>query len=408
MEPYMRLTDTEIRNAKIHSVAYKLADGRGLYLLVQPNGSKLWRMKYRFGGKEKKLSFGSYPQVSLKLARSRCEDARANLEIGRDPSQLRLEAKLAVAADAFNSFEAVAEEYITKREEEGWALNTLSKARWLLAELTPLHRRPVREITPMEILAILTRIKKEGKRETARRLRSFCGRVFRFAVATGRADLDPAESLKGALTAPVVKHRAAITDPKTFGELLRAIESYDGNATTRAALHLSAHLFQRPGEIRQMEWVELKLAETEWIIPAARMKARRPHKVPLSRQVIATLEGLRPLTGNGRYVFGGNNSRRPMSENTVNKALRRLGYAGDMMTAHGFRSTASSLLNESGRWNPDAIERALAHGDPDRVRSAYHRADYWDERVEMAQWWSDYIDALRDGADIIPFPVRSV
>ena len=254
------------------------------------------------------------------------------------------------------------------------------------------------------MFAALKKVERAGHRETAKRLRSFASRVFRFAVSTGRANTDPAETLRNALASPIVKHYAAITDPKSLGELLRAIDGYSGEPATLAALQLTPHVFQRPGEVRQMQWQELDLEAGVWTIPAERMKQRSPHVVPLSRQSVETLRGMQALTCNGKFVFPSIRTReRPMSENTVNGALRRLGYAGSEMTAHGFRSTASTLLNESGRWNPDAIERALSHAEKNQVRAAYNRGSYWAERVQMAQWWSDYLDRLKSGAAVIPF-----
>jgi integrase len=289
--------------------------------------------------------------------------------------------------------------------KEGLAEATIIKARWFLDLLRPsIGRMPIAEIQPQDLFAALKKIERAGHRETAKRLRSFSSRVFRYAVATARATADPAQTLRGALASPIVKHYAAITDPKALGELLRAIDSYSGEPATLAALRLTPHVFQRPGEVRQMRWSEVDLDQAIWTIPAERMKQRQPHAVPLSRQSVTILAEMRGLTGNGKFVFPSLRSReRPMSENTVNGALRRLGYAGSEMTAHGFRSTASTLLNESGKWNPDAIERALSHAEKNQVRAAYNRGSYWNERVEMAQWWSDYLDRLMVGGDVIAF-----
>lgn len=409
----MALTDTAIRNAKPRSKPYKLADEKGLHLLVNPSGGLLWRMKYRADGSddqgqpkriEKLLSLGSYPEISLKTARALRDDARKKLMEGIDPGQAKKEAKIATMLGAANSFGAVAEEYITRLEREDRAEATLAKLRWLLALLMPaIGSRPVADVTPHELLAVLKKIEHTGKRETANRMRSFASRVFRYAVATARASNDPAQMLLGALTQPKVKHHAAITDPIKLGELLRAIDGYQGQPATVLALRLTPHIFQRPGEVRQMEWSEVDFEKAVWTIPAARMKMREPHHVPLSEQALAILRDMQSLTGNGRFVFPSiRSASRPMSENTINGALRRLGYGGDEMTAHGFRSTASSLLNESGKWNPDAIERALSHKEGNQVRAAYHRSIYWPERVQMAQWWSDFLDTLRQGAVVIP------
>jgi len=406
----MALTDTAVRLAKAGDIDRKLSDEKGLYLLVTATGSKLWRVKYRIAGKEKKLALGSYPAVSLKDARAKRDEARRTTEAGNDPAAVKREARLAKQIANANTFAAVAAEYIAKQEAEGKAAVTIAKTRWLLAKLTPaLGTRPVSEISPHELLAILKASERAGQRETARRLRSFASRVFRYAVATARASFDPAQPLLGALTSPVAKHHAAITDPVAFGGLLRAIASYSGQPVTTIALRFTAHVFQRPGEIRQAEWSEIDFDKAEWVIPAARMKQRQPHRLPLSRQAVAILRQAEALSGGGHYVFPKLGSPlKPMCENAINGALRRMGFHADTMTAHGFRSTASSLLNESGKWSPDAIERALAHADGNQVRAIYHRGAHWPERVEMAQWWSDYLDTLRDGATVIRLKLTAV
>jgi integrase len=415
----MALTDTAIKNAKPKTRPYKLADEKGLHLLVQPSGGLLWRMKYRADGSddqgqpkrvEKLLSFGRYPEVTLKGARALRDDARKKLAEGHDPGQIKKVAKIASVLGAANSFAAVAEEYIRRMEQEGRAEATMNKVRWLSALLMPaIGSRPVAEVTPHELLVVLKKVEQAGKRETASRMRSFASRVFRYAVATARASNDPAHMLLGALVPPKVTHHAAITDPKALGELLRAIEGYQGQPATVFALRLAPHIFQRPGEVRQMEWAEVDFDKAVWTVPAARMKMREAHHVPLSRQAVAILRDIYALTGRGRLVFPSiRSTSRPMSENTVNAALRRLGYESNQMTAHGFRSTASSLLNESGKWNPDAIERALAHRESNQVRAAYHRSVYWPERVQMAQWWSDHLDLLRLGAEVVRFPTGAV
>lgn len=393
----MPLNDVAIRAAKPGPKPIKLSDEKGLFLLVAPSGGKLWRLKYRIAGKEKKLALGSYPDVALKDARERSAEARKLIAAGIDPSAKRRVDRLDATLKAATTFKAVADEYIAKSEREGRAAVTVLKARWLLSLLEPaLGTRPVDEISPVELLAALKKIESKGHLETARRMRSLASRVFRYAVSTARASSDPAAALRGALVAPVATHHAAILDTKGVGALLRAIESYDGQPMTQLALKLAPHVFVRPGELRQAEWTEIDLEAGVWKIAASKMKMRQPHKVPLSRQAIEILRAAQPLTGRHRYVFAslypGN---RPMSENTINAALRRLGYTGDEMTAHGFRAMASTLLNESGKWNPDAIERALAHKASDGVRGAYHRGAHWAERVEMAQWWSDYLDTLR-------------
>jgi integrase len=403
----MALTDTTIKLAKAGVADRKLADEKGLYLLITTSGSKLWRLKYRIDGKQKKLALGSYPDVGLKEARARRDAARTAAEAGNDPAAAKREARIARKFASANTFGAIAGEFIAKLEAEKKADITIAKTRWLLSKLSPsLGKRPIAEISPHELLAVLKAVEGKGKRETARRLRSFSSRVFRYAVVTARATIDPAQALQGALIAPTVTHRAAIIEPEAFGALLRAIDAYAGQPATQLALRFTAHVFQRPGEIRKAEWAEIDFDKAVWAIPAARMKQRQAHRVPLSKQAIAILNEAKALTGDGRFIFPKLGSPlKPMCENAINQALRRMGFGKTEMTAHGFRSTASSLLNESGKWNPDAIERALSHADSDQVRSAYHRGAHWAERVEMAQWWSDHLGTLRKGAEIVPITV---
>jgi integrase len=393
----MALTDTAIRNAKPKDRPYKVGDTQGLYLLVNPAGSKLWRLKYRIRGVERKLALGAYPEVSLADARTNRDAARKHLARDVDPNAVKRQSRIDATVRAGNSFASIAGELIEKKKREGLAEATLEKQRWLLKLLGPeLGRRPIAEITPQELLHELKKHERRGRLETAKQLRSFASRVFRFGAATARAENDPALLLLGALTSPPVKHFAAITDPKEFGGLLRAIADYQGDPSVIYALKLTPYVFQRPGEIRQMEWSEVDFDKAVWIIPVAKMKMRQPHTVPLSRQALAILAEMRQLSGSGRFVFPSvRTSTRPISDNTVNAALRRLGYSKDQMTAHGFRTSASSMLNESGKWNPDAIERALAHMVAGSVRRIYNQSAYWPERVQMAQWWSDYLDDLR-------------
>lgn len=404
----MALTDTTIRLAKAGPSDRKLADEKGLYLLVTTTGSKLWRLKYRMDGKEKKLALGAYPTVGLKEARAECDEARKVAQSGSDPAVAKREARVAKRIASANTFAAIAEEYIAKLEAEGRAGVTVGKTRWLLSKLSPsLGTRPITEITPHELLAVLRASERKGQRETARRLRSFASRVFRYAVATARATADPAQPLLGALVAPVARHHAAITDPVAFGGLLRAIEGYSGQPITKLALRFTSHVFQRPGEIRQAEWSEIDFDKEVWTIRAARMKQRQPHRVPLSRQTLAILREAHVLSGDGRFVFPKLGwPLKPMCENAITGALRRMGFGPDDMTAHGFRSTASSLLNECGKWSSDAIERSLSHADGNQVRAAYHRGAHWSERVEMARWWSDHLDTLRMGGKIIPLRIE--
>jgi integrase len=400
----MALTDTAVRNAKPRERDYKLADSHGLYLLVTRAGGRLWRFKYRTDGVERKLSLGAYPAVSLADARRAREAARAMASTGDDPAAAKRRQRVAKRLAAGTTFDAVALEYIQKAEREGRAPATIAKLHWARGWLGPaIGRLPVDQVEPHELLAVLKRQEAAGTLETARRTRAFASRVFRYAVATARAKSDPAALLLGAVAAPRPKHLAAILDAKRAGELLRAIESYSGSPLTRLALALAAHVFVRPGELRQAEWTEIDFDAAVWRIPAARMKKRREHVVPLSRQSLAILAQARSLSAGRRFVFPAlGKSNAAMSENTANAALRRMGFGPDEMSAHGFRAMASTLLNESGKWSPDAIERALAHKDSDQVRGAYHRGMHWKERVAMAQWWSDHLDALREGATVIP------
>jgi integrase len=397
------LNDTRVRTTKPCQRPIKLSDSGGLYLLIAPHGSKLWRLAYRFGGKQKTLAIGAYPTFTLKAAREKREEAKQLLANGIDPSmQRRLDKQITSTG---NTFKAVAEEVLAKLKKEGRAEVTLTKKRWLLDFAYPAFGdRPIAEITALELLSVLRRVEARGRYETARRLRSTCGTIFRYAIATGRAERDPSADLRGALTSPKVNHRAAIVDPAGIGALLRAIDGYDGLPITKAALRLAPLVFVRPGELRHAEWAEFDLAAAEWRIPPAKMKMRRAHRVPLSRQALDVLRDLQPISGGGRFLFPSVRSTvRPMSENTLNAALRRLGYGTEEMTAHGFRAMASTRLNEMSGWNPDAIERQLAHQEQDDVRRAYvHAAEYWPERVKMMQAWANYLDELREGGRVAP------
>ncbi|MBN8935861.1 MAG: integrase arm-type DNA-binding domain-containing protein [Rhizobiales bacterium] len=400
----MPLTDIAIRKAVAKAAPYKLTDGAGLYLLVRPDGARYWRMDYRWAGKRGTLAFGVYPAVSLAEAREKRAAAKKQLAAGIDPSAQRKLDKVVILAAAKNTFRLVADEWVAKLEREGRAEATLSKTKWLIDLVHPvIGERPIAEINAPELLHALRRIEARGRFETARRLRSTCGQVFRYAIATGRAERDPSADLRGALTAPKVKHRAAITEPAAIGAILRAIEGYDGHPVTRAALRLAPLVFVRPGELRAAEWSEIDLDGREWRIPASKMKMRQPHRVPLAIQAIAILNNLKGITGKGRYLFPSIRSvTRSISENTLNAALRRMGYTNDEVTAHGFRATAAVRLNEMGRWNPDAIERQLAHQEPNAVRRAYtHAAEYWAERCEMMQHWANQLESWRDGATVI-------
>lgn len=402
----MPLTDVAIRNAKPRPKPYKLGDSLGLFLLVQPAGGKLWRLKYRVDGKEKKLSIGSYPEVGLAEARRRRDDARELLSSGKDPSREKKRKRVQAQIQAETTFAAIAAEFCEKRRRDGqkaWAPATATRSEYLLSLLKgSIGKLPIADIEPADVLSAVRKIEGKGKLESARRTLQLASAVFRYAVATARLSSDPTRDLRGALTAPTVTHYGAIIDPVRVGELLRAIDGYEGQPITKLAMQLAPHVFVRPGELRHAEWAEFDLEGALWTIPASKTKMRKDHLAPLSRQAIAILEDIRTLTGPDGFVFPSIRSRkRPMSDNTINAGLRRLGYATDEMTAHGFRAMASTLLNESGKWHPDAIERALAHGDSDRVRAAYHRGAHWKERVAMAQWWSDYLDQLRAGAQIL-------
>jgi len=392
----MPLSDSKIRNLKPLDRVQKLSDGGGLYLYVPPQGSKLWRMNYRFEGRQKTLSFGPYPAVSLAEARSKREEAKAVLRDGSDPSKKAKQDKYQQHLASISTFNAIADELLEKDARERKAETTINKRRWLLGlarrDLGPL---PITDIKAPAVLAVLREIEAAGNYETTRRLRAVISQVFRLAVATARAEYDPTPGLKGALTAPKVTHRAAITDRKQFAGLIRAIWSYDGSKESQAGLKLLALLYPRPGELRLARWEEFDLDRAVWTIPATRMKMRREHRKPLPKLAIEILSDLEKVTGGSEFAFFSNwSTGKPISENTLNGALRRLGFTKDQATSHGFRSSASSLLNESGLWSPDAIEAELAHFGADQVRRAYNRTLYWDERVRMAEWWSGEIQGM--------------
>jgi len=395
------LTHIQISSAKPAAKPFTLLDGKGLHVVVQPNGSKLWRLNYRYLDRQKTLHLGPWPEVGISDARSRRDEARAQIAAGLDPAQEKKRARIAAKIAAKNTFKDVALEWLAKCEREGRASVTIEKIRWLLDMAYPLiGSQPIKEITPHEALSVMRKVEANGRYESARRMRSVLSRVFRYGIATARCDRDVAADLRGALTTPKTTHHAAITDPHEVGILLKAMEGYTGQAVTRMAMRLSPHLFVRPGELRQAEWSEINIEKVVWSIPAEKMKMRRPHRVPLSRQALEMIEELREITGHRQHLFPCmGKPRQAMSENGVNQALRRLGYETGEMTAHGFRAMAATLLNEMGRWNPDAIERQLAHQETSSVRRAYARGEYWDERVAMMQHWSDYLDGLRDAAD---------
>jgi integrase len=391
----MPLTHVQIINAKARGKPYRLFDGRGLYIEISTAGGRWWRFKYRIGGKEKRLSFGVYPDVSLKEAREKLDEARKHLEGGRDPGAMRKSIETISTDAAAATFESIAREWFALNSRK-WAPSHGDRIiRRLELNIFPwLGTRPIAEIKASELLTTLRRIEGRGAHETAHRALQNCARVFRYAVVTDRTDRDIARDLAGALAPVVEQHHASITDPRGVGALLRAIKGYQGSLVTKCALCLAPLVFVRPGELRKAEWSEFDFEKFEWRIPAERMKMKTPHLVPLSRQSAEILDELRPLTGAGRFVFPGElDKSRPMSDNTVLSALRRLGYATTEMTGHGFRSMASTLLNEQG-WNPDAIERQLAHAERNAIRAAYNYADYLPERRKMMQAWADYLDRL--------------
>jgi integrase len=401
----MPLTDFAIRNIDACEKPRKVSDGNGLYLLVTPSGGKLWRLQYRFEGKQRLMTFGTYPNVSLLEARRKCAEAKDLLRVGVDPTANAKIEKIAKMLSHACTFTIVADEYLAKLKTQNRADATMKKVEWLLDFARPvLGNRPIAEIKSFEVLDVLRHVEKRGRLETARRLRSTIGSVFRYAITTTRAEHDPTVALVGALATPTVTPRAAILDPHKFGGLLRSIDTFDGQPTTRAALKLMALLFPRPGELRASQWREFDFEQAVWTIPAERTKMRRPHRSPLPKQALNILEDLREITGQNILVFPSVLSvHRSISENTLNGALRRLGYAKDEMTAHGFRAVASTMLNESGEWHADAIERQLGHVEGNDIRRAYARGDHWDERVRMMSSWADRLDALLGTGTVLTF-----
>lgn len=400
------LTDTQLRKVKAGSKPFNLYDGGGLYLTIAPTGAKWWRLKFRFAGRERRMGLGSYPEVTLAEARDRTTSARALLRDGQDPSIERQAERRRIMIAAANTFAAIAAEWMEKREGK-LAASSQEKNAWLLEQVAhSLGPRPIADIRAPDVLAALRKIEARGRHETARRAKQCIGMVFRYAIATGRADRDPSGDLRGALTPPTSRPRSAVTAPDDVAGLLRAIEAYTGQPTTHAALRLAPLVFVRPGELRSAEWSEFDLDGAEWRIPAARMKMREEHVVPLAGQAVTIMRALQPLSGRSRYVFPSLRSmQRPMSENTINAALRRMGFDKETMTGHGFRAMASTRLNEMG-WKPDVIERQLAHAERNKVRAVYNRAQYMADRKQMMQVWADYLDTLRTGSNVVSIRQR--
>jgi integrase len=390
------LSDTALRKAAPRANTYRMSDGAGLYLLVNPNASKLWRFDYTHAGSRKTISFGAYPDVTLVVARGRREAARKLVEQGTDPSEQRQADEKAAALSAETTFGRLAREWLAERAADGAAVRTMAKNTWLLSNLAAdLKDRPITDITSAEVFRILKRVEASGRRETATRLRSMIGTVFRYAIVTLRAQVDPTHALRGSLKMPSVQSRPAVIDVGEVPALMQSVWEYDGWPTLTAALKIQALCFQRPVETRTMEWTELDLEKAVWTIPASKMKMRRVHDVPLSRQAVQVIKEIRRFSGRSKLVFPSIRSiERPLSENAMNSALRRMGYAKDEHTAHGFRATANTMLIGMG-FDERVIEMQLAHIEPDKTKRAYNRAAWWPERVAMLQAWADYLDKLR-------------
>lgn len=395
----MPLSDTAIRKMKPTEKIQRLFDGGGLYLEVSPAGGKWWRLKYRYGGKEKRLSLGTYPDTGLADARSKRDAARRLLAGGTDPGEHRKAEKAAGEDRAANSLEVVAREWHAKQATK-WVKDHADRTMLRLEnDIFPwLGKRPIAEVTAKELLAAVNRIADRGAVESAHRALQTCGQVFRYAIATGRADRNPAADLRGALPPVKQTHLAAITDPGKVGGLLRAMDAYAGSFVTKCALRLAPLVFVRPGELRNAEWSEIDLDKAEWSIPAAKMKMREPHLVPLSTQAVAILRELHALTGRGQYVFPSARSpKRPMSNNAVLSALRRMGFDKEEMSGHGFRAMARTILDETLHFRPDYIEHQLAHAVKDPNGRAYNRTAHLPERRKMMQGWANYLDGLKGG-----------
>ena len=401
----MALSDIQARNAKAKAKDYKLFDGDGLFLMVTAKGGRYWRFKYRFGQKEKLLALGTYPERSLSDARQDRDAARKQIAAGIDPGAARKAQKAARLETDADSFEVIAREWFNKFAP-GWAASHSEKILARLEnDLFPwIGKRPISEIKAPELLASLRRIESRGALDTAHRAKQNAGQIFRYAIATGRAERDIAADLKGALPPTRKNHFPSITEPKEIAPLLRVIDGFTGSFVVKCLLQLAPLTFTRPGELRMAEWCEFDFDTDQWNIPAVRMKMKVPHLVPLSQQAVDILKALQPLTGNGRYVFPSiRTNLRTVSENTFNAALRRLGYTGEEMTGHGFRAMARTILDEVLGFRPDFIEHQLAHAVKDPNGRAYNRTAHLAERKKMMQVWADYLDELKQGAKVIPF-----
>ena len=405
----MPLSELKIRNAKPKEKFYKLSDSDGLYLHVTEKGGKLWRFRYRFEGKEKLLAFGSYPEISLLDARQKRDEARRLLAHGIDPGAVRKAQKQAKVEDK-ETVEVIAREWHEKFKStwtEGHADKLL---RCLERDVFPwIGTRPIKEIKAPELLTVLRRVESRGVLEGAHRVRGICNMIFRYAISTGRAERNPAQDLIGSLPPAKEKHLAAITEPKEVRELLLVIEGYVGSYVVKLALQLSPLVFVRPGELRHMEWREVDFENALWSIPAEKMKMREPHLVPLSKQAIKILKELQKLTGTSQYAFpSGRTYDRPMSNNAILAALRRMGYTKEEMTPHGFRAMARTIIDEVLQIRPDFIEAQLAHRVSDPLGRSYNRTHHLNERRKMMQTWADYLDGLKAGAKVLPFKKTTV
>lgn len=397
------LTEAKVRNSRPKEKDYKVSDGFGLYLLVTPSGGKLWRLDYRYSDKRKTLALGSYPLVSLTDARERATSARRLVENGVDPADAKKAVKEADDPEG-DTFETVAREWHNKFFSDMTEIHTYKSLRWLEINVFPMiGKKSIAAIRAPELLAVLQRIESRGALSTAHKVRGMLVRIFRYAVSHGRADRNPAIDLQGALPTNKVVSMAAITDPKEVAPLLRAIEAYKGSFVVKCALQLSPLLFVRPGELRQAEWSEIDFETAEWNIPAERMKMRIAHLVPLSDQALAILRDLYEMTGNGKHVFpNARNASRPMSDTSINAALRRMGFENYEMTGHGFRAMARTIMDEILGIRPDFIEHQLAHTVRDPLGRAYNRTAHLVERRKMMQQWADYLDGLKCGGKVIP------